>query len=908
MKNLRAGPSSKTGWWVVGLIAVILVAMFWRSFLSDYVFFSNDGPLGVQNAAWLRMPDAITGMWPDLNYLGNNGGAATPSITVLLRWLLPPLAIAKFYSMIALFILGVSAWTLFQQLRLTPLAAALGALAMVLNSTFFSTACWGVAAQEIAVGMNCLALALIVGCTPATPRLIRGTRLVLAGLCVGMNVMEAADIGALYSMLVALFVFFHALVTEDGVPVQRALRGVGRVAVVAAFAGLIGFQAVLSLLGIAVTGMAGTAQDTETKAAHWDWATQWSLPKAETFGLLVPGLFGYKMDTPKDMQPSLTNAYDNGVYWGGAGRDPAIDRWLDAGAQGNQPPGFMRFTGGGNYCGILVLLVAGWTIAQSLRRQNSVFPNLQKRMVQFWAAILLLCLLFSWGRFAPFYAVLYRLPYFSTIRNPSKFLIFFSWALVIIFAYGIHGLNRRYLDAQAAPGAGLKTQLKSWWAKISRFDRNWTQITVGLVGASVVGWLIYANQAPALIQYLHKVGFGGDDPRAENSAAAIAQFSVGQAGWFLVLFAIAVALVLLVICGYFTGPRAKAGALLLGGFLLFDMCRANLPWVVDWDYKQKYEVGSLNPIVKYLVDKPYENRVFELPFRVPEGMELFDELYRIEWVQHLFPYYNIQSLDIVQMPRMPEDIQAFKGALAPRGDAASAPLIAREWQLTNTRYLLGPAGYLEVMNQQLDPEQHRFRILQRFEVVPKPGITEPKRLEELTAVPDPNGRYALFEFTGALPRAKVYSSWQVNTNDQALLKTLADLNFDPAKTVLISTPENGLAPAATNVNSGTVEFRSYAPAHIVFSAQTTGPAVLLLNDRYDPQWQIIVDGQPAELLRCNFIVQGVYLPTAGPHTVDFRFLLPHRPMYVTLAAIALGLGLCGFLFYSTRRASARTAV
>ena len=83
---------------------------------------------------------------------------------------------------------------------------------------------------------------------------------------------------------------------------------------------------------------------------------------------------------------------------------------------------------------------------------------------------------------------------------------------------------------------------------------------------------------------------------------------------------------------------------MLGAFLIFDLGRANLPYIVHWDYKQKYEVGSLNPVVDFLRNKPYEHRVAGLPFRAPEGMELFDQLYRIEWMQHHFPFYNIQSL------------------------------------------------------------------------------------------------------------------------------------------------------------------------------------------------------------------------------------------------------------------------
>jgi hypothetical protein len=649
--------------------------------------------------------------------------------------------------------------------------------------------------------------------------------------------------------------------------------------------------------------VAGAAQDTETKAQHWDWATQWSLPKMETLGLIVPGLFGYKMDTPKDMMPDLQDAYKGGVYWGGVGRDPNIDRFLDQGGKDAPPGGFMRFIGGGSYCGILVLLIAVWAVAQSLRRQNSPFPEAQRKLIWFWSGVALISLPLAWGRFAPgsessnsmlFYALLYKLPYFSTIRNPIKFLMFFSLAVVILFAYGVHILNRRHLDGTAAKTSGITDQLKNWWAKASDFDRKWTWIGGGVFGASVVAWLIYAAQKPGLVQHLQKIGYP-DEPMAQQ----IATFSVSQAGWFLLLLAFAIALVTLIIAGYFNGPRAKTGAFLLGGFLLFDLGRADLPYVIHWDYKQKYEVGSLNPIVEFLRNKPYEHRVAGLPFNTPQGLELLSEVYRIEWTQHLFPYYNIQCLDLIQMARMPVDLKAYLEALSPHSNE-TAGLFARHWQLTNTRYLLGAAGYLDVLNQQLDPEQKRFRIVQRFDILPKPGVTQPTQLEQLTAAPNDNGPYALFDFTGALPRAKLYSTWQVNTNDQAVLKTLGDLNFEPAQTVLISTPQKDLPMTATNENSGTVEFKSYWPERIVFSTQATNPSVLLLNDKYEPHWLVTVDGKPADLLRCNFLMRGVQVP-AGAHEVEFHFSLPNKPLYVTSAAISLGILLCGYLALATRR-------
>jgi hypothetical protein len=602
--------------------------------------------------------------------------------------------------------------------------------------------------------------------------------------------------------------------------------------------------------------------------------------------------------------PALQDAYRGGVYWGGMGRDPELDRFFDRGGQGTPPSSvFMRQTGGGNYCGILVALIAAWAIAQSFRRQNSPFTGTQKKHVWFWSAALVGSLLLSWGRFAPFdyyRHTLYALPYFSTIRSPAKFIILLSWAMVILFGYGVHALSRRHFEVSAGKSNSFSAQLNNWWTKAGHFDRRWTFACLVIFGATVIGWFIYASQKPALVHYLQARGFPD-----EESARKIITFSIGQAGWWLVIFAAAITLLTWIIAGCFAGSRAKSGGWLLGAFLLMDLGRADLPYVNYWDYKQKYEVGSLNPIEEILRDKPYEHRVAILPYETQTQLRDYDNefgglgLYRIEWTQHHFLYYNIQSLDIVQMPRMPENLKTYLDTLAPRTDA-EIPRVARHWELTNTRYLLGAAGFLDVINQQLDPVQHRFRIAQRFDVVAKPDITQPTGLEQLTAALNPNGDLALFEFTGALPRAKLYSNWQVNTNDETVLKTLADLNFDPAKTVLISTPQKDLPAVATNENSGTVEFKSYAPKRIIFVANAPAPSVLLLNDKYDPDWRVTVDGKPAELLRCNYIMRGVYL-RAGSHTVEFQFSLPNKSLYVTLAAIATGIVLIGLLIFLQRR-------
>jgi hypothetical protein len=172
-------------------------------------------------------------------------------------------------------------------------------------------------------------------------------------------------------------------------------------------------------------------------------------------------------------------------------------------------------------------------------------------------------------------------------------------------------------------------------------------------------------------------------------------------------------------------------------------------------------------------------------------------------------------------------------------------------------------------------------------------------MTRVTQQPDSSRQYfALFEFTAALPRAKLYSTWQVSTNDEATLKLLPAPEFDPEKTVLVAEPIS--PPTATNANAGTVEFVSYLPKRIVMRAKADAPSVLLLNDKHDTNWKVTVDGKPAALLRCNYLMRGVQV-SPGEHTVEFHYTAPYETLYVSLAAIVVAFALLGYLGMGKRR-------
>jgi hypothetical protein len=251
------------------------------------------------------------------------------------------------------------------------------------------------------------------------------------------------------------------------------------------------------------------------------------------------------------------------------------------------------------------------------------------------------------------------------------------------------------------------------------------------------------------------------------------------------------------------------------------------------------------------------------------------------------------------MPRAPVDYVAFETELFFDRTTNTLHRITRRWQLTNTRYLLGWSGFLDALNQQIDPVQHRFRIVTRFDIALKPNVsTFTGTGDELTAVINPDGQYALFEFTGALPRAKLYSNWQVSTNDQVTLTNLASAEFDPERAVLVANASVPTPPAASSLtaqpSTNSVEFASYAPKRIVLRANASSPALLLLNDKYEPNWKVWVDGKSESLLRCNYLMRGVYVQP-GPHTVEFRFEPPTGTFYVSLGAVFVSLLLLGYL-------------
>ena len=575
----------------LGILVAILSVLFRTNFDPDQVSFSNDGPVGAISASARAVPGVLTGVWMDLNWVG--GAEPTPALnlSMIIRLITKAVGVGlnHVYAPASLLTVGLCAWFLFWRLGFAPLACILGGLGAALNSDFLNTAAWGVCSQPIAFGMNYLALGALADTT--SPR--RWLSVMLAGFAVGLGVMEAADIGALFSIFVAAFIVVQSLVATGSLG-QRILTGLGRLAVVAVCAGFIATSALTTLVGTQVKGVAGTGQDAESKAAHWSFATQYSIPKAEALGILVPGLFGLRSDTP-----------DGGAYWGRAGSDVSWDEFVDSRGERGQPTRAFRAGAGSNYAGILVLLIAAFGVAQSFRRQGGPFEVTQRRIIWFWCAVVIVALLLMFGRFAPFYQLFYALPYASTIRNPAKFLHIAEWALLILFGYGADALCRTGMNGVAGAKQGLMAHWQSWWKRVRGFDRRWVIGSVAALTVFGLVWLFYASSRETLEKHLVELtnlqyaptGQKPDATAATEYARQTAGFSVGQVGRTFIFLVPASGLMVLTLSGYFRGSRAKVGGALFVALLVADLLPIGQEWVVAVNWKQKYET---NPVIEFL--------------------------------------------------------------------------------------------------------------------------------------------------------------------------------------------------------------------------------------------------------------------------------------------------------------------
>lgn len=148
----------------------------------------------------------------------------------------------------------------------------------------------------------------------------------------------------------------------------------------------------------------------------------------------------------------------------------------------------------------------------------------------------------------------------------------------------------------------------------------------------------------------------------------------------------------------------------------------------------------------------------------------------------------------------------------------------------------------------------------------------------------------------AYPRA-YFARRVLVTDPETALDAMLNVSHDLRQQSFVEHQIEDISGAADQ--SGTATIERDAAEEVWVRTESSSPALLVLSDRYDPNWQVEIDGSPATMLRTNYLFRGVVVP-AGEHLVRWSY----RPASFRFGRAVSAMTVCalvGLLFVPSRR-------
>jgi len=836
MKVSLAGQPLKT-WMILAFLAILTLFVFSPLWAPDVSLFTTDNNIGQTAQAHRLFPRLISGWWNDGLLLGMPSMGVF-NFSVFAVGLLSPQLYSNSFHILCVVIGSLMLGLFFKTNNIRGLGLLLGVTTVYWLGNNFTLIYAG---HDGKFATMMLAAAALWCVEKAAVERHWGWR-VLAGGFVGGMFLEQLDVALFVAMFIAAYALF-SLVLNEGWNWRAVVAGLVPMGLVVI---LMGGASVLVGYTVNVKGVA--AMDPEKPQELWDYCTQWSEPPDETIEFIAPGYMGWRSGEPE------------GPYWGRSGRSAEWDR---------SRQGFMNFRLEAQYIGAIPVCFALFGLVAALlgglRKQgggvrSTAPPALddwadRRAKILFWSVVAIVALLLSYGKYFPLYALFYKLPLVSSIRNPVKFIHVLQLALGVLAAYG--------LDlALKLPSPALTARD---WAR-------WFTRSVFVVAGVLAFWAMGQTLArDSMIGTVSQQGWG-------SYASAIVDNKI-QALWHAVFMAVCAGIFLLILTRRTVKQPASVAGLVLSitAWAVVTLVAADA-WLLSRHYVKSMPMSSVaeNPVIAILKKDMPEKRVALLSQ---------DSFYN-SWLTYLFPYHGINAVNFAQMPRMPE---AYKRWL---GTVGRNPV--RLWQMSAVGYVLAPA---KVWTQiQADPSwRDAFDLVYSYNVGPaEAGVSV------VPASPQYPGQHVVLRLKKPAPRVVLVGQCRVAADEEAL-RQMSGRDFVPFEKVFIPADEaaqwKGLeqvsgAPGA----AGQCVLSKYSPGHMEITVNAARPCVLRVAEKFDPDWKATLDGARVFLGRVDFLSQGVFIP-AGQHQVVLDYDPPLTQYYVQGAGLAvcfialLGLGL-----------------
>ena len=359
--------------------------------------------------------------------------------------------------------------------------------------------------------------------------------------------------------------------------------------------------------------------------------------------------------------------------------------------------------------------------------------------------------------------------------------------------------------------------------------------------------------------------------------------------------------------------RSGGGSVKRGTWNVNRQALAWLPWAAVF----LVLVADLGSNAKrYIVFYPWKQALEENP--LANFLRQDKELYRVKvigtqqnqllnnLVSNILPYHRIPVVDPPAVSRMPNDygmlFKHFEQHYV-RSD--------RYFDFFNVKYVLSPGPFADENTPFVPIAQwNGINVYRRENSLPRAWLAANARvvkggdeevlkatlhpltdLRETVVVEEPPVAVPLFQVSGvALQGAAKAAQAKLGGKASTTEKT-HPFGEPPNETreprVLPDGTRN--AKRETPSTPRSVRVTRYEDNRVEMATEAGQSTILVLGDKWDPDWKAWVDGVPTRILKANFLMRGVELPT-GKHVVRMEYRPSTLPFKVSAACVLLFAG------------------
>ena len=128
--------------------------------------------------------------------------------------------------------------------------------------------------------------------------------------------------------------------------------------------------------------------------------------------------------------------------------------------------------------------------------------------------------------------------------------------------------------------------------------------------------------------------------------------------------------------------------------------------------------------------------------------------------------------------------------------------------------------------------------------------------------------FYVFENKKLPPRFFLTNNIKILKTDQEIINTLLDDSFNPQESIILEgKPEIELQK---NQLLSSVKLLEYKPNRISFETTSNENAMFYLSDSFYPEWEATLDGRKIKTFRANYTFRAIEAPS-GNHVIEFRY-------------------------------------